>query len=87
MLVVQGRSRQGSWVISGGVGALGGLMAAWFAHECCRDITLLSRSGHFQSQDNTMQHLLCGQQIVKIKRCGNILSDVWLLSASQCLSI
>lgn len=66
----QGRSRQINWVISGGLGALGKLMAASLEHGGCGRLSLLSRSGHFNSQDNAMQHLLCCHTSVTMERCA-----------------
>lgn len=36
---------QGSWLVSGGVGALGILMGAWLANSGSKRINLLGRSG------------------------------------------
>ncbi|CAL5223543.1 g6075 [Coccomyxa viridis] len=63
-----GCGRQANWVIGGGLGALGGLMAAWLADGGCGRLTLLSRSGHLRSQDNAMRHLLFSHTTVTMER-------------------
>ena len=66
----QGPSRKINWMISGGLGALGTLMAARLEHGGCGGLSLLSRSGHFHSRDNAMRHLLCSHTSVFMERCS-----------------
>lgn len=63
--LLQDESVQTSWLISGGVGALGGLMASWLAQSGCGELTLLGRSGRLQSQDTeVVQRLFCSHQSI-----------------------
>ena len=75
---VQGCGRQANWVIGGGLGALGGLMAAWLADGGCGRLTLLSRSGHLRSQDNAMRHLLFSHTTVTMERCARAVLQLLL---------
>ena len=69
VLFMQESDAQIAWVISGGVGALGSLMAAWLAQSGCGNLTLLGRSGQLQGQDTAlMQRLLTGHQLVCVAR-------------------
>ena len=80
---VQGCGRQINWMISGGLGALGALMAAWLARGGCGGVSLLSRSGHFGSQDNAMRHLLCTQALVTMERYACTVGKTTMLSGKH----
>ena len=65
----QGSNAQVSWVISGGVGALGSLMATWLCLAGAKQSLLLSRSGHTSSQAALLQGLMSSLQLVTVARC------------------
>jgi hypothetical protein len=69
VVCMQEPGTQSAWVISGGVGALGSLMAAWLAQYGCRNLTLLGRLGKLQGQDMVLvQRIVTGHQLVCVAR-------------------
>lgn len=70
---MQDSSAQVSWVISGGVGALGSLMATWLCLSGAKHSLLLSRSGHIPGQGGLLQGLLSSLQLVTMARWASCL--------------
>ena len=60
-------------MISGGLGALGSLMASWLCLSGAKHLLLLSRSGHAPGQGTLLQSLLSSLQLVTVARCAKCL--------------
>ena len=75
--------RAGSWLITGGTGALGTLMATWLASEApAASITLCSRSGRAQQQGPKaaqLARLLSGPSCISICRCERDRGSTWFV--------
>ena len=73
-------------MISGGLGALGSLMAFWLRLSGAKDLLLLGRSGHIPGQGTLLQSLLSSLQLVTVARCTkpSMLSNALALAITLC---
>ena len=68
---MQASATQGGWMVSGGVGALGSLMASWLAVCSCNPVRLclLGRSGRWAADSAAaLQPLQTGSALLSLDR-------------------
>ena len=77
---------RGSVVISGGLGSLGALVAAWICCKCTANVNLLGRTGHVSPSSKNAMLMLAGrsQALIRVAMCDAAqLEDVAAATEAQ----